>query len=628
MQMNGFLKKNRMWIFSVPCALLVCIIIFRYAKLATSPQTPLVPPAPTVERGSIVDRNGKPVAVQTNFYDFGISPKMIENPAAFAHDVAPAVEMQATEIQNIITSRKNAQFAYIRKKITQEQHDAIVDIITDHDYAPFCRFDPVPGRVYPMNDLASQLIGYLGIMGEGLSGMELSQQDLLSPKVESGETASTVYGKNIYLTIDANLQYKLEKISKQAMETTQADNMMLIAMEAKTGEILSYISLPSTDLNTYPSSPEKARIDRPAMMPYEPGSVFKIFTTAAYLDSGAITEDTLFLCDGLYTRTTNMNEHIRINCLDHHGYQTVKGALELSCNDILAQMSDLLDTTSFLTYISKFGFGAKTGVELPGEVTGLVKSPESRSWSARTKATMSIGQEITVTALQMVQAAGILANGGIPVKPTFIKKITDKDGNVEMSHEPVYGDRVLKAKTANYILSCMESTAKKGTGTKALLGDISIGVKTGTAQMADLVHGGYSDTDFVSNCMAVFPVENPQIVLYIVIEKAKGETYAGRIVAPVIREAADEIIDHLGMTREGAPAIEHSGLVSISENNPIRMDEVVPNFIGRPKRDLIQPMIDYPQINFIVHGEGWVASQMPAPGTPVTEHMTIELNLE
>ncbi|MBQ4237201.1 MAG: PASTA domain-containing protein, partial [Treponema sp.] len=211
---------------------------------------------------------------------------------------------------------------------------------------------------------------------------------------------------------------------------------------------------------------------------------------------------------------------------------------------------------------------------------------------------------------------------------TFIKRIKDKDGKIEYEHTPEYGQRVLKPSTSKYILSCMETTAEKGTGSRAALGDISIGVKTGTAQMADTVHGGYSETDFLSNCMAIFPVEQPEIVLYIVIQKAKGETYAGRIVAPVIREAADEIIDTLGMSREGAPVVGHSGKVSIQSNLPISLTEAVPNFIGRPKRDLIPVISAHPELNFVITGEGWVKSQKPAPGSPVTENMTIELILE
>ena len=145
--------------------------------------------------------------------------------------------------------------------------------------------------------------------------------------------------------------------------------------------------------------------------------------------------------------------------------------------------------------------------------------------------------------------------------------------------------------------------------------------------MADPVKGGYSDTDFLSSCMAIFPVEEPEIILYIVIEKAKGETYAGRIVAPVIAQAADEIIDHMGMNREGAASLEHSGRISISENTPLSIGSVVPDFTGTPKRDLL-PLLNMEGINVQISGEGWVVSQNPPPGSSVSENMTIELVLE
>lgn len=629
MQTNRFLIKGRAIGILAVCALFMVFILIKFITLASSKLPPAKKMPPKIERGSIVDRSGKPLAVSTNFYDFGVTPSMVKNVGAFAEAVAKDLEMNPIVIQNIINSSSNPNYVALKKKLPEHVHDRLMIILEEYGFTQFCRFDQIPGRVYPLNDLASQLIGYMGVEGQGLSGMEYQMQDILIPEATQEDIdVPFLYGKNIYLTIDSDLQYKMEEIAKNSMEATQAENFMLIAMDAKTGEVLSYISLPTADLNNYSKASTEEKIDRPANTAYEPGSVFKIFTAAAYLDSGAITDDTIFLCDGLYTRTTNLNETIKISCLDHHGYLSVRGALELSCNDAFAQMSDLLPTDLFLTYIDKFGFGKKTKVELPAEASGYIKQPNAKSWSARTKATMSIGQELTVTALQMVQAAGIIANGGVPVKMTFIKRIADKDGNVEYNHNPEYGSRVLKQATANYILSCMESTAKKGTGSRAALGDISIGVKTGTAQMADPIHGGYSETDFISNCMAIFPVEDPQIVLYIVIEKAKGETYAGRIVAPVIRDAADEIIDHLGMSREGAPTVGHSGHVSIQSNKPITIGEAVPDFTGRPKRDLIPVISDHPELKFVINGEGWVKSQKPAPGSPITENMIIELNLE
>ncbi len=629
--MNAFLKKRRVWIIFALCIILLIYIYSVYLRLATTPLPPLPPPSPVVERGAIVDRNGRPLAMQTNFYHFVATPKNIKNQDIFADLVSPVLEMSSGEVSAILSANRGRNFAYIKKKITQEQRDELQKILSDSGYTSGYSFDRIPGRVYPMNELASQLIGFMGEMGTGLSGIEASQDALLSPKAaEDNSNVSPngiIYGKNIFLTIDANLQYKLEKIARDTMQSTQAESIMIIASDAKNGEILSYISLPSVNLNEYTRATPEQTIDRPAVTPFEPGSVFKIFTSAIYLDSGAISPNTVFICDGLYERTTASGQKLRITCLDHHGKLTVREALQYSCNDALAQMSDLLDTEQFLERIGKLGFGKKTGVELSSETRGTVKDTSDPTWSIRTKATMSIGQEISVNALQMVQAATTLSNGGVPVKPTFIYRITDKDGNDEYLHQTEAGTPVLKSSTANYILSCMETTAAKGTGSRANLDDISIGVKTGTAQMYDPETRAYSTKDFLSNCIAIFPVEDPQIVLYIVIQKAKGETLAGRIVAPVIREAADEIIDYMGMTREGAASLEHSGRISISENAPINMDRTVPDFTDRPKRDLL-PLLESDEYNLILIGEGWVVRQSPEPGTPITENMTIELYLE
>ena len=281
----------------------------------------------------------------------------------------------------------------------------------------------------------------------------------------------------------------------------------------------------------------------------------------------------------------------------------------------------------FIARTRQLGFGQKTGIELPGETPGSVKDTSSPTWSARSKPTIAIGQEISVSGLQMVQAATAIANGGLPVKLTFIHKITNKDGTDYYQHEPESMNRVFAKNTAEYILSCMETVAREGTGHRANLRDIAIGVKTGTAQMADKEKGGYSDTDFLSSCMAIFPVDDPQIVLYIVVEKAKGETYGGRIVAPVIGETADVIIDHLGMSRGGAASLEHSGVVSISSNSGVKLGDTVPDFTGRSKKDLL-PLMERSDIKLNINGSGWVTSQSPEPGTPVTENMVIELNLE
>lgn len=622
--MNGFFNKKALIGMLAVFGIFVIYVLVLYAKLAFTPVSSIVSSAPPVQRGSIVDRNGKPLAVQTNFYHVGVTPHLVRNKAQFADDVSGPLGMESSDIMRILEQNSAASFVYLKKKITQTAY-AELKKITDAKGYVYVNYDRIPGRIYPENALASQLIGYMGDDGKGLAGIEYSMQSYLQPS-EKDENAKESQEKNVYLTIDANLQYKLEEIARDTMRTTQAESMMLIAADAKNGEILSYISLPSANLNEYSYASVAETVDRPAMEAYEPGSVFKIFTVSVACDQGLIRQDDSFLCDGMYERRIKGGKAVRIKCLDRHGWLTARDALKYSCNDVLGQISDRISDDDFIAKIRALGFGQRTEIELPGETYGSVKDSDSALWSVRSKPTIAIGQEISVSALQMVQAATAIANKGIPLKLTLVKRITNKDGSVFYEHTAVPKERVLKQSTAEYVLSCMETTATSGTGSRARLNDISLGVKTGTAQMASK-SGGYSTTDFLSNCMAIFPVEDPQIILYIVVEKAKGETYAGRIVAPVIAKAADEIIDYLGMSRGDAASLEHSGKISISAARPIILGKKLPDFTGLSKRDIMN-LVNSNGIQVKINGSGWVKSQNPAPGTPVSENMIIELNLE
>lgn len=622
--MNDYFKKSALISLLVLTLIAFGYIFFRYAILAVTPINKITATVTQSERGSIVDRNGKPLAVQTNFYHVGVTPHLVKNPDKFAGDICEPLGMKKQEILSILNQADKASFVYLKKKVDQTVYAELKKITEEKNYM-FVTFDRIPGRVYPENALASQLIGYMGEEGKGLAGIEYSMQDFLQPKQKS-ENTKPEPEKNIYLTIDANLQYKLEEIARNTMKTTQAESMMLLASDVTSGEILSYISLPSVNLNEYNYASIEQTVDRPAMIAYEPGSVFKIFTVASMYDAGLIKAGDSFLCDGVYEHRIRGGETIRIKCLEHHGWLTPREALKYSCNDALAQIASRTTDENFMEMVRRLGFGNRTGIELPGETSGSVKDVNSRLWSARSKPTIAMGQEISVSALQMIQAASAIANRGVPVKPAVVKRITNKDGTVYYEHKPSYLERVFKEGTAEYLLSCMETTATSGTGSRARLGDISIGVKTGTAQMADK-NGGYSTTDFLSNCMAVFPIEAPQIILYIVVVKAKGETYAGRIVAPVIAKAADVIIDHLGMSRGDAASLEHNGKITISSAKPLSIKNTVPDFTGMSMKELL-PLFNRSDIEIKINGSGWVKNQSPAPGTPITEKMLIELNLE
>ena len=617
--MNNFFRRRFLIAALIFAGLIILTELAFYLKLALIPSSQTKIYSHITERGSIVDRNGKPLAVQANFYNVGVSPKQIPDKKQFAKDVSQVLQIPESKINSKIDLNSEKNYVSLKRKISEDDYRILKDITDDNQYS-FVRYD-----IYPEKSLASQLIGYMGNDGIGLSGIEYSMQSILQPIPD--DELNYQHGKNVFLTIDANLQYKLEKLSHEAMEKTQCESFMLIACEAKTGEILSYISLPSSDLNNYSDSKIQETIDRPAISAFEPGSVFKIFTVASIYDHGILKSGDTFLCDGVYEKKIKGGETIRIKCLEHHGRLTAREALKYSCNDVIGQISDKISDEQFIQDLKNFGFGSKTGIELPGETSGLLKEAGSSRWSGRTKPTIAIGQEIGVSALQMVQAATALANDGYPVQLSVIKKITNKDGSIESEHIPQKKERILKKSTADYILSCMETTATTGTGSRANIKDITIGVKTGTAQMADQKSGGYSDTDFLSNCMAIFPIDNPQVILYIVIQKAQGEYLAGRIVAPLIKDTADEIIDHLGLSRGDADTFIYNGTNEVENPQTIVIKDTVPDFSGFSKREL-SPLLSRKDLKININGSGWVKNQSPAPGTPLTENTIIELNLE
>ena len=621
--MNDFFKRKRIFFCFIIIGLLILITVVSYFNLAIQPITAKAKNIAKVERGAIVDRHGVPLAVQTIFYRIGVNTKEIKDKQDFALKMCTVLDMTEDALFEKIDKKR--EYVILKKKATMAEYDEIRSLALDCGFKNI-NYEQLPGRIYPNNSMASQLIGYMGDEGYGLAGIEFSQQQILSPAIDASKE-NPEQGKNIYLTIDTTLQYKLEQIAYDAITETQAESMIMIAADCKTGEILSYISLPSADLNDYGMASNEAKLNRPSTNAYEPGSVFKIFTVGIVTDEKGISANDSFLCDGAYEKRLGNGETVRIKCLEHHGWLTPREALKYSCNDVLGQISDRISDDQFINRIKQLGFGEKTGIELSGETPGFVKDPDNKTWSARSKPTIAIGQEISVSALQMVQAATAIANGGVPVKLRVISKITDKEGNTVYEAAPEERERAFRKGTADYILSCMETTATTGTGSRANIGDVAIGVKTGTAQMADKENGGYSDTDFLSNCIAIFPVDEPQIILYIVIEKAKGETYAGRIVAPVIGKAADVIIDHMGMSRGKAASVEHNGIINIPRSTTIKLGALMPDFTGFSKKELL-PLTNLPEVKININGSGWVTSQNPAPGTPISQGTVIELYLE
>ncbi len=621
MAMTGFFSRKRIIFLSIVAIVLVAVIIFQYGKNMLTPETVQVQPKITVERGSILDRNGKILAVQTTLYNIAITRSAIPDKPLFASLVGPVCNIPEDELLTQLNASGN-DFFYLKKKISESEKNALAETVSKGRLRGI-RLEPVQSRTYPENSLASHAVGFLGDDGRGLTGVEYSFQDILSPPVTTKPGHHTGY--NVMLTIDGALQYELEQVSRKVMEDTNAEAVVMIAAKAKTGEILAYISEPSANLNTFPDSTRSERLDRPALYAFEPGSVFKIFTLSAILDMGLVQDDELLFCDGGYKLTTGRGETISIKCLDRHGWITPRDVIRLSCNDGAAQIAERAQDRTFEEKLRAFGFGARTGIELPGETTGLF-APAS-TWSLRSKPTIAIGQELSVSALQMVEAATALANDGTRLKLTLLSRLYTSDGLLAFEQRRQELGPVISERTAALMLDYMHTTSETGTGTRASVGDVPMAVKTGTAQMLDSETGSYSTTDFISSCMGIFPADNPEIIIYLAIVKPVGETYGGRIAAPVISTASNIIIDQMGLGRAQATSVRHSGIIPLPPNRPVTIGKVIPDLTGVSKR-MLMSLLERTDITVAIHGDGYVIEQNPPPGTPVEKGITLELWLE
>ena len=562
------------------------------------------------ERGSILDRNGRILAIQIRFADVSVWKPSITDINVLSNEISAILDMTPAEIRERINSSVS-NFVFLKRQIDDVDARRLSSLLEEKKIDGV-RVQPMVGRVYPERKMASQIIGFVGDTNEGI---EFAFNDILN-----GSEASA--GSHVVLTIDTYVQHILEEIALRTMNDTGAEAVMFAAMDPRTGDILGSASLPDFDPNNFRSSDSVSRMNRPAIWAFEPGSTFKVFSIAALLDSGAISGNSVFVCNGVY----NPARGAPINCMGIHGRVTAREIIINSCNAGAAYASDNITNSAFYKLLSDFGFGSRTGAGGRGETAGYFVS--SANWSDRSKPTIAFGQEIAVSALQILQATSVIANDGILVPPRIVLRTVSADGKT--SNELHNGERrrVISEQTARAMRSYMVDTASSGAmGWRAAVRDMSLGVKTGTAQLIDPVTRGYSETDFISSCVALFPADNPTLILYLAIVKPKGEIFGTRIAAPAIREAAESLIDYLGIPRGRNPQVDHPPSVNIPAARLPALETHVPDFTGLSKRTLM-PLLLRGDIMVEIRGDGWVCRQNPPAGTPVTDGMTIILELE
>ncbi len=622
--MNSFISKWRFIFFASFLSIFLILLLGQFARYMLIREVKQKSPKIITRRGNIYDRNKKILAVQTTLYNLSCNKDLIKNEVESAKIICPIIgigeEQFVSKIRDV-----SSNFVYIKKRISENEKDALLAAIEANDLDGFS-IDPIFNRTYPEDTLASTVVGFLGDDGFGLTGVEYSLQKLLSPP--STSEGYDGVGYDVYLSIDANIQYIMEKRASSVMKETNCEGLMFLAVDSKNGEILGYVSAPSPSLSNFTSSKQEERYDRPANFSYEPGSVFKIFSLSSFLELGTTFDGDEYVCDARFEFKSSKGKVAPITCLHRHGNVSPKDIIRVSCNDGIAQIADNTDSNAFYNMLLSFGFASQTKINLPGEATGRLQHP--KYWSVRTKHTIAMGQEISVTALQVVQAATAIANGGNLLHLSLISKVEDKEGDVIYSHSPEILRRVISEKTAHLMLDYMLAASKEGgTGRRASINGVPIAVKTGTAQMANEGRPGYSSTDFVASCIGIFPKDDPKIILYLVCVKPRGETTYGELIAaPAISDVASEIIDYLGMSRENATTIEHSGKVVIdASGEDIVIEDIMPDLSGKSKKQLLGLMKNQ-KYKIIINGDGYLYKQLPVAGTHLSSGDRIELYLK
>ena len=619
----------RMRIVMIVSLGLAFLILLRYAFImlpanrgaAASIRAPIL-----AERGSIVDRNGRILALQTRLWSVTAWRPEIDDSVETGRILGEILDADPYEISRMLSGNGFSRFLYIRRQATPTQSDKIRSLI-EQGLLPGISLQEELGRHYPMKELAAPLIGHVGTDNTGLDGIEYAFNRVLAPGRMSADT-DRIYGHTVQLTLDMNAQYLVERIADSAWEKHLPDSLMILVMDAQTAEILSWVSRPSYDPNTFTESTWKQRVNRPLAMAYEPGSVFKVFTWSTFLDIGNVKLEDLFDTQGGYEPEVFVQYRIPpITDLTDYGVMNVSEALIHSSNVAAAQASESVSSADFYKNLKNFGFGSPTGLPVSGETHGLLNPVAG--WSARSKPTIAIGQEIGVSAAQIVAAATSLANGGILLQPRIVSEVLAADGSIVKEYPRTPIREVISPRTARTMLDLMEQTVSSpnGTSRRAAVPGLRISAKSGTAQITDPTTGRYSTDRFLSSILGIFPTENPQLIVYVVLENPKGtDIYGAQTAAPVLGDIAQSLAPLLGIPLAGNTVIDHSGEVRIENPIPSPLDRVLPDFTGYSKR-MILPYLNRDDIQWRIDGDGWVVFQFPPAGTPVEDGMSVYLEL-
>ncbi|WP_041178080.1 penicillin-binding protein [Borrelia recurrentis] len=575
-------------------------------------------------RGNIYDRNGKIIAFSSKSYSVGTDPRKIKNIVNTSETLGAILKIDPQTIKQKLLSKKG--FQYIKRQITKEESELIKRIQSEGRLKDIILY-PDYKRIYPFKELTSNITGFVGIDNIGLTGIEFSLNSILNEDFTKQQYINDKLStNNIYLTIDIDLQNNINQIAKKYFQENKPENMITIVMDAKNGEILSMLQFPQYDANYYSQYSKEIWNNFSTSLTYEPGSINKIFTVAILLDSGLLKPNEKFLDNGIYQKKFKSGETIIIKTLNPpYDYIDLSGILLYSSNVGIAHLTDKINNEYFYNKLIDFGFGERVGFPFPGETKGILN--HHSKWSGRSKATIGFGQEIGVSAIQILQAASVLSNKGIMLKPKIIKKIINEmqDTIQEFPKEEI--KKVISEHTAQKVLKLMREVVNKGGIPKLKTKNLSISAKSGTSQVIDQNTGKYSNEDYTSSILVIYPTEDPKYIIYVVYRYPKKIIYGTRIAAPMAKEIIN-LIEQKN-NKEEYNKIKISSKISIPK--PIikhNIKETLPNLKGLSKRDLMKILKDYINIKINIKGNGFVYKQSHSPNTKLKDIKELEIILQ
>ena len=494
-------------------------------------------------RGRVVDRRGNNLAVDVQATSFYANPEQVEEPKRVAAHFAPLSDKRAESIERQL--RGDKQFIYLARQVV----DANVGEVA---YAGVFQH-PETRRQYPLGPLAGQLIGHTNIDNIGREGLERAFDDILREKDGSileyvnargkqvpgrqQRREEPKHGRDLMLTIDAVYQSILEEELQRAIDGSKAQGALGVIIAPRSGEVLAMANLPLFDPNKVSNSSPDLRRNRAITDVYEPGSTFKAIAAAAVLEDGlASLHDRIFCEQG----TFKLANGDTIRDVQPYGDLLFAQVLEKSSNIGTIKLAQRLSRHRFYEHIRNFGFAIRTGIDLPAETPGLLQ--EVDQWSKRSLATIAIGQEIGVTALQLAMAYGTIANGGMLMAPKLIAGTISPDGRLDERGGPQPIRRVVSRQTAATLSEMLTRVVETGTGQKARIKGVAVAGKTGTAQRALAGGSGYDPNASIASFVGFLPADNPQYVCVVMVENPRVNGWGGYVAAPVFSRVMKRII--------------------------------------------------------------------------------------